>query len=938
MSHLPQQPRVRPFRTQQRGRRTCTNKATAPVPLVADKPEPEQISEVSPPLPPPPLPPTPRPDLKSKPAAPRSRTNNKRAYGAVPPRPAPRIRRAQTAIEAERQMPALDTVFTTHVSMLSHVPTRSRHLVRDALTAVMWDFGNATGAADAARALHRLFIFAKCVLCAPAATRIVGKAGAPALSSLVNERLRRWNAGEYGALWKLAMSSATHASAVPSTAAETQRSNHKRAVRLAHEGTYSRAAQALQSDGICEASEEVHAELLRKHPQTPATTDGEFALLSADVQPEIAQHDAFTPSEVRAAVESFPKAAGAGGSGLSAAHILEMVRTPCNKKEYGFLAALTRLCNKLAAGQAPPGMAQWVAAVPVIPLRKRGGSVRPIAIGETVRRLVGKLWMRRLRTRAAVHLLPSQVGVAVSGGAEATVHACRRLADKLGDDKGYGLLQLDFANAFNLVSRAAFLRVVRMHFPELHAWCSYTYGNAALPLLWSGQRRWRSATGVQQGDPLGPMLFALAVEALMTDLRAHLAQWSEQARTPDDKQPASLLALFYCDDGVFVGKHEVLVAVWWPSAPPESARAAYPPEVAQHYGGGTHVLQAPIGDVEYVEEAVLTQVKGMQPLLDAVAEMGDMHVAFTLLRSCFGACRLSHTLRCVPSTLVMRGAMLFDSMIEDALRRLLGGTLPHATFRELQLPVNTPQPSFGVGLQSAESCASAAFLCSQSLCARLLRLLVPRDIDMSLDGDKWAPAAHVDLSERCADGETTPLSEFEREAPAQRETVRKVHAKKLSELDGDEEEDRTRTLRALLALRGSKDWLSCAPSPGLGTHIADRAYRLWFSFWCRLPLFPKDTQCPRPRCNQILDPFGDHLLHCKHSVARGNAPTTWRHDTQLRLLAADLRRVARHPQLEYRKPLEHKSRPDIKCLGAQGGADYVELSIVHPLSSAYRMI
>lgn len=143
------------------------------------------------------------------------------------------------------------------------------------------------------------------------------------------------------------------------------------------------------------------------------------------------------------------------------------MRTPCNKQEIGFLAALTKIYNKLEAGDAPPVMAEWAAAAPVIPLKKCEGGVYPIVIGETIRRLVGKLWMSLLRTRVAVHLLPSQVGVDVRGGAEATIHACRQLSDKLGDRDKSGLLQLDFANAFNLVSRLVFLRVVQTRLPEL---------------------------------------------------------------------------------------------------------------------------------------------------------------------------------------------------------------------------------------------------------------------------------------------------------------------------------------------------------------------------------------------------------------------------------------------------------------------------------------
>lgn len=84
---------------------------------------------------------------------------------------------------------------------------------------------------------------------------------------------------------------------------------------------------------------------------------------------------------------------------------------------------------------------------------------------------------------------------------------------------------------------------------------------------------------------------------------------------------------------------------------------------------------------------------------------------------------------------------------------MLDGALSRETFRELQLPVASKTPTFGVGIQSAESIEYAAYLCSQALSSRLLRKVVSSDVDISLDADKYSPAAHADLAESC---EATP--------------------------------------------------------------------------------------------------------------------------------------------------------------------------------------
>ena len=116
---------------------------------------------------------------------------------------------------------------------------------------------------------------------------------------------------------------------------------------------------------------------------------------------------------------------------------------------------------------------------------------------------------------------------------EAVVHAVRKVMQHHGSNSEYGFLSVDLTNAFNLVSRKAFLKGVKDHFPSLLAWKSYCYGGEA-PFLWSGEDSIRSVRGVQQGDPLGPLLFA--------DLRKRLQESESSTDSP------LLLSMWYLDD------------------------------------------------------------------------------------------------------------------------------------------------------------------------------------------------------------------------------------------------------------------------------------------------------------------------------------------------------------------------------------------------------
>ena len=68
--------------------------------------------------------------------------------------------------------------------------------------------------------------------------------------------------------------------------------------------------------------------------------------------------------------------------------------------------------------------------------------MRPIAVGETIRRLTSSMVLQRERERICELLKPLQQEVATPGGLEAIVHAARQLTWQHDNDNDLGILQI----------------------------------------------------------------------------------------------------------------------------------------------------------------------------------------------------------------------------------------------------------------------------------------------------------------------------------------------------------------------------------------------------------------------------------------------------------------------------------------------------------------
>ena len=94
---------------------------------------------------------------------------------------------------------------------------------------------------------------------------------------------------------------------------------------------------------------------------------------------------------------------------MRAQHLVDALDAPLYNKENSFTTALGKICSSLAAGNAPTSIAPWLAGAPIFPLKKKHGGIRPIAVGEVIRRLVGKLILNDQNVKSEVDRVLKEV-------------------------------------------------------------------------------------------------------------------------------------------------------------------------------------------------------------------------------------------------------------------------------------------------------------------------------------------------------------------------------------------------------------------------------------------------------------------------------------------------------------------------------------------------
>ena len=133
-----------------------------------------------------------------------------------------------------------------------------------------------------------------------------------------------------------------------------------------------------------------------------------------------------------------------------------------NKEGKDLRDQISIFAKNIATKVTDPNCLEAYTANRLIPLDKNPG-IRPIGIGEVLRRIVGKAiaWDLKIDFKEAAG--PIQVCAGHQAGAEAAIHAMRT---NFQEENTEGVLLIDASNAFNSMNRAVTLHNIQIMSPS----------------------------------------------------------------------------------------------------------------------------------------------------------------------------------------------------------------------------------------------------------------------------------------------------------------------------------------------------------------------------------------------------------------------------------------------------------------------------------------
>ena len=626
------------------------------------------------------------------------------------------------------------------------------------------------------------------------------------------------------------------------------------------EGDFRGAVRIASSDeSLADFSEETLAALKAKH----SPSDASYTLPDTPVDVV----DSFIPvssHEVVRAIRSFPNGSSGGPDGLRPQHLKDMIGPGSGEGGVALIKALASFISLILLGKTPDHIRPFFFGASLIALSQKSGGVRSIAVGCSLRRLAAKCAVFRVKESLSSLLAPFQLGFGVSNGAESAAHAARLYLNNLPSE--HLLLKLNFENAFNSLSRNKMFWAVHDIAPQVLPLVLSAYSSPSS--LFFGDFVIDSCEGVQQGDPLGPLLFCLTINPIVPELNSefrllYLDDATLGGSLDDIVHDFKRISKFAANLGLHPirSKSEVICK---DHSTLEALLIEIPGLSVVHPDFAT-LLGSPIGSREGVDKEIKIQLEALRTMGERLRHLRT-HDAFSLLRHAFSIPKLLYILRSSPC-FSSSSLFNFDELQRALLSEILNITLSDNAWIQASLPVR----SGGLGIRRAEQLAPSAFLASATACSDLIKQILPAGLcDLNYDllssalrawshGHDNPPSTVSDSFEQ--NDNPPPIPDSFEQKSWDNHLVQASLNHLLHTCDSDQ--SRARLLAATEKESGA--WLDALPVSSLGLRLDDDTIRIAVGLRLGVPLV---LPHPCSHCGSPVDVLATHGLSCRKSQGR----------------------------------------------------------------------
>jgi len=413
-------------------------------------------------------------------------------------------------------------------------------------------------------------------------------------------------------------------------------------------------------------------------------------------------------------------------------HLKLLIGTVNDTLGQSFLTKLTTFLEHMINGLLCDSFYAAISTSILIPIAKDDSinpDIRPIALGDTLTKVAGKLLLQLSKDVISKLFHPIQLGIGITSATEIISHSVSAIRLR---HPTWDVAQLDFRNAFNSISRNEALKQCLLHFPHIFPFINAMYNRKSILVIRQENNTYTtiySQEGARQGDALGSLFFCLGCLPLIQSLRDKLSASTIFAYIDDitiigPKDEITKAILLTTSDGANIGLHlnkskcVILKSVnhkidsyndYGDIIPKERIFSTANNATEQ----GIVVLGTPIGSDVFMSNWINSKIAELQTLNDIILKFPNLQAVWLYLYYIINN-KLTYLFRTIHPRYIKQYYNDLKSIILTTINKITGCNLTtqQYSYQIASLPI--AKGGFGLNIHYLESKSTSAFLASTS--------------------------------------------------------------------------------------------------------------------------------------------------------------------------------------------------------------------------------